>query len=154
MFDDCRLHVTIDEFIKKIHMVLEENFNPNIYFGNYLEHKKNMIMILDRDSGKVLFRERCISDRNKLKLTRMEIVHYFLQIAVWVIYNSLIDQPNVLNDIFNNFYDYMFGPILSSIIFSVQPLRRYVSEVPSIYLELMPILTTSSYSQVKIPQLL
>lgn len=140
MFDDCILAVNINKYMKEIQLVLDDNFNLNVYFRDYFKEKKNTTMIIDRVSNERLFRERHPTDTNIFTASRIVTVHYFLQIAVWIIYNSFPDQPETVSEIFNNFYDYMFGPILTSIVFKYDKEKEYFSEIPSTYLQMQPLL--------------
>lgn len=141
MFDDCRLAISTNAYFNKIRCVLEDNFNINTHFACSFEQKTNFIMVLDVKSGEISFRERTTEDKNTFNSKRVVVVHYFLQIAVWMIYNSLAEQPKALSRIFDNFYDFMFGPIMTSIEFYMDPKKEYVSELPSIYLDFIPIVT-------------
>lgn len=141
IFDDCRLTIPISEYFRKIRNVLEDNFNINTFFGCSFDEKPNFTMILDINTGELLFRERNGNEKNMITSKRVVAIHYFLQIAVWMIYNSLIDQREKLTIVLDNFYDYMFGPIMTSIVFYMNNKKEYVSELPSVYLDCVSILT-------------
>ena len=141
MFDDCRLATSTNVYFKKIRIALEDNFNLNTYFGCTFDEKPNSTMLLDINTGELVFRERNKSDKNSFNSKRVIAVHYFLQIATWMIYNTLIDQRQSLSCVLDNFYDYMFGPIMTSLVFYMNPQKKYTSELPSVYLECLPIAT-------------
>lgn len=146
MFDDCELGIDVDLYIKKIRQVICDNFNINICFANPIKEYKNNTIILDRKTGDLFMKQRHVYDKNSLNTDRMVCVHYIIQVAVWIIYNSLHDQPKILSMVFDNFYDYMFGPILTSIIFNYNKNKVYMSEIPSVYLNMVPIATNLSFS--------
>jgi hypothetical protein len=141
MFDHCQLATTIKTYFKKIHNILEDNFNVTSYFGCAFDEKQNSTMVLNINTGELLFRERTVHDRNIINSKQAVVVHYFLQIAVWMIYNTLNDQRRALSCVLDNFYDYMFGPIMTSVVFFMDPKNNYVSELPSVYLDCVPIVT-------------
>lgn len=141
MFDHCRLATSTSGYFKKIRTTLEDNFNVNTYFGCTFDEKPNSTMILNINTGELVFRERDKADKNTINSKQVVVVHYFLQVAIWMIYNTLIDQRQSLSCVLDNFYDYMFGPIMTSIVFSMNPKINYTSELPSVYLECVPIVT-------------
>jgi hypothetical protein len=141
MFDHCQLATSTSGYFKKIRNTLEDSFNVNTYFGCTFDEKPNSTMTLDINTGELVFRERTTSDHNTINSKRVVVVHYFLQIAIWMIYNTLIDQRQSLSCVLDNFYDYMFGPIMTSIVFHMNPKINYTSELPSVYLECVPIVT-------------
>lgn len=145
IFDDCRLATTPLVYFNKIRCVLEDNFNINTNFNCSFEEKHNYIMVLDITTGELTFQERVAGDINIFTSKKVIAVHYFLQIATWMIYNTLIDQRKNLISVFNNFYDYMFGPIMTSIIFYMNPTSNYISDLPSLYIDNMFILTIFVY---------
>lgn len=141
MFDDCQLATSISTYLKKIHVMLEDNFDIKTMFACAFDEKPNSIMILDIPTGELIFRERTEHDKNRFNSHQVIAVHYFIQIAVWMIYNTLIDQQKILSVVFDNFYDYMFGPIMTSIVFYMDSKKKYTSELPSIYLKFLPLVT-------------
>lgn len=144
MFDDCKLATTIDVFFQKIRSVLEDNFDVNTNFNCSFDEKPGFVMILDVSSGELSFRERRFNDKNEFNSKRVVAIHYFLQLAAWMIYNTLIDQRENLSLVLDNFYNYTFGPLVNSIVFNFDPQKNYTSELPRTYRDFMSIVVDKS----------
>lgn len=141
--DDCFLCIPLNEYYEKIYRVLDDNFSLNLNCITPLEEKKECTMFLDLNTGDMKFELRNQSHVNYISEHRVVLVQYVLQVAAWLVFNSMVGQRKFLGIVFGSFYEYMFGPILTSIIFVEKSNTLYYSDIPYLYIQMLPVLTVT-----------
>lgn len=145
ILDHCVLYTPMETYCNKIYKILDDNFfitlNATI---TPLEEKKNHTMFLDLKTGHLTFEPTNKSHKNVITGTKVTLVHYLLQVPAWIIFNSLIHEKKIMRSTFESFYDYIFGPLLTSIIFLQHKDVIYYSDIPQIYFDAIPIITLTT----------
>lgn len=143
IFDNFNVAIT-ESYVYKFFDVLDDCWDNDLCFiYNLLDFPKNTNMIIDFDTNIITHQPKRTNNINIISKDHICICHDFLKTPVFALHLTLNNNIDIRDAVFDNFYAYMYNPILSSVQFDLDFTKTYFSEIPLQYLEMYNINTES-----------
>lgn len=145
-FDSLTIEVTtayLDQFFD----IISDHYDCSdeiLYMTDIDTKYDEKLLVIDIKRQTIQLRENCWCFLNTINSKRLILRHNFLKYPLISLYTTLNSKPKLLKEILENFYIWMYHPILSSISkIDLNSSEQYVSEIPIGLLQEYGIVTSN-----------